>query len=1200
MLLSNASYGQLDRLSFGELRRTPVVPVLVDVDERGLIPVALVSAAAPDAATLFIDVELSDPLVEIGFEVDGSLATSARVAADHFVPLVARNKPRSDSTAIPLSAEIQCRITRALRAPGTRRQKDDWLTIRLDFVSGELPRPKFKLEPKEMLRLIAAGTSGEEDAIAVGVIEFVQPAMAARYSGAPTGLQIDIEAWLESERIRPAAVVTRIRYGAATGATREDVGLWGSSRDIPLPFAAHGGEGENRAELEIGIEANEIKGLARALKMSSPASARPGAENDAEAGQWNGTLRLEVNLRRTDGVDTPQNVGARIPVSADLSQTLRVDIQGIGAVTVPLGSPASPSRVSTEPYKRTIRKIPRIQANIQPELTLVMSADVRDRDPRVDIEVQASCDARVSAPWTVADVALPVSTRPDAARSRPPLHPNEAAAEVQISFGERLKEIGLTDPDPVSGLVPKHGRFEIILSYRGAANLPVSARAIVVVPLEIETAAPTWLACIDLGTSSTAVWLGRTQSSGPNSPLPLGAWLHRIDKDHDEWSSDNRPDQEQILMPSHIGLASNANLRARFDALSLGNLSLAGDDRAAVGRRLAALDRHYDISIPFAPRMDMPLHADKIIFDPKRKLIASSPVVSMLTPVFRAAGEREPILTTDVVLSDLMKDYFNEVGSYIVPRALHELVRLETNSARQSSSRELLDRWISGLDQLGVVLTHPSGLRDSCKAMYEEAGRHFLAAMTAGCSRRAEPAGGWVKLVPEALAAALYGINNAIATQSIKDGEHNFGALDIGAGTYDVTLVQAYVQGGALERWRVRSHFGVTVGGLDLDRAVASRVLELLRSGADEYGQRLFDFNLGLPTSATDLASQQATARARGQKYLRALRMAKQELTKELLKNPRYEWKPAKDAPRLDVVVGVANEADWPVRATSEALGLGANRRFPIPDQDAFLTIEQRSDGIRVILSIGPDVFQLPRSMRREDPGTIVELMGEALPAMTMAEVKRLQLSSPRWIITGRAALWPPLYQAVRNAVRSSGGAHPVPEKPFDPDRMKEAVLLGAIGLAQQPHLDLGTDVLNALAVVTYGGPGEAGPAESWFDMPLIRSVTYLNDSAERHEGSLSLKTRGRFAIVRALPGLDEEATRDRRIQLFRILGIKPWVSIGDDVFPAHFRPGGQHQYALHWIRQGGHIFIKVSDEAAGEVLGIGPIECDGRIYGDY
>jgi hypothetical protein len=220
---------------------------------------------------------------------------------------------------------------------------------------------------------------------------------------------------------------------------------------------------------------------------------------------------------------------------------------------------------------------------------------------------------------------------------------------------------------------------------------------------------------------------------------------------------------------------------------------------------------------------------------------------------------------------------------------------------------------------------------------------------------------------------------------------------------------------------------------------------------------------------------------------------------------------------------------------------------------------------------------------------------------MTMAEVERLRLASPRWIVTGRAALWPPLYQAIRRTLSRQAAANGnLPrEVPFDPDTMKKAVLSGAIALAQQPHLDLGAEVLNPLAVVTYAGPGESARPETWFDMPNIKSVKYIAESG-LPEGTLSVRARGRFAIVRALPGLDDDERRDRRIQLFRVMGIPPWISIGEDVFPAGPATAGHNDYTLHWLRRGGKIFIKIIDPGAAEILGIGPIEEGGRIYGDF
>ena len=78
-----------------------------------------------------------------------------------------------------------------------------------------------------------------------------------------------------------------------------------------------------------------------------------------------------------------------------------------------------------------------------------------------------------------------------------------------------------------------------------------------------------WLACIDFGTSSTAIWVGRSDGDRNGLQLRLGQWLERIDPRHEEsvwWKPRDAPQQGiSYLLPSHIGLSPQINLRADYD-----------------------------------------------------------------------------------------------------------------------------------------------------------------------------------------------------------------------------------------------------------------------------------------------------------------------------------------------------------------------------------------------------------------------------------------------------------------------------------------------------------------------------------------------------------------------------------------------------------------------------------------------------------
>src|SRR5262249_25972128 len=125
--------------------------------------------------------------------------------------------------------------------------------------------------------------------------------------------------------------------------------------------------------------------------------------------------------------------------------------------------------------------------------------------------------------------------------------------------------------------------------------------------IEFEDDPPQWICCIDFGTSSMAIWIGKNSTLAQGQQLRLGDWLSGIDPMHSEsvlWMAPGKsktdPQRQQIsyLLPSQIGLSAEMNLRADFDPLSLGDLSATYPGIEGAKRRLALLERSYDISVP--------------------------------------------------------------------------------------------------------------------------------------------------------------------------------------------------------------------------------------------------------------------------------------------------------------------------------------------------------------------------------------------------------------------------------------------------------------------------------------------------------------------------------------------------------------------------------------------------------------------------
>jgi hypothetical protein len=171
--------------------------------------------------------------------------------------------------------------------------------------------------------------------------------------------------------------------------------------------------------------------------------------------------------------------------------------------------------------------------------------------------------------------------------------------------------------------------------------------------------------------------------------LPLGAWLEQIDHAHDESSETAQEGygkgdaaSRQIisrLLPSHIGLASDYNLRDKFDLLSLGDLRSSGVGKTAVLTRLKMRGRRYDVSVPFPSSERMHEYFNYILFELKRKLIACNQknwMIDIGADVMDRSPPGDDVMPANRVnLLDIFTDYFDELATYVVPRVLEWAAR---------------------------------------------------------------------------------------------------------------------------------------------------------------------------------------------------------------------------------------------------------------------------------------------------------------------------------------------------------------------------------------------------------------------------------------------------------------------------------------------------------------------------------------------
>jgi hypothetical protein len=731
---------------------------------------------------------------------------------------------------------------------------------------------------------------------------------------------------------------------------------------------------------------------------------------------------------------------------------------------------------------------------------------------------------------------------------------------------------------------------------------------------------PDWMACVDFGTSSTAIWIGRNDADRDGLLLRLGQWLERIDPFHEEsvwWRSADAEPSNRIsyLIPSHIGLAPKINLRADYDPLSLGDLALSAPGESATMQRLKRLNRSYDVSFPFPSRSLMAEHIDTIVTEPKRRMIGRADHVRLTEDVLvREPGKDGVVPTRRVDLARLIEDCFAELGGYVAHCALElDLDQPAGRSARPAPFDHRRAALAGRLEQarmserfsLGLVITHPSGIDRKRTAIYRKAGQRFLQEFS---RVSVHETGGDVRLVGEALAAARFGVDHyARNTRISPEGEkRSFITLDIGAGTYDVTVIDTMLNQRGPTKWDVRSHFGLTIGGNDLDRALAEQVTQILRIAANTPEiARSFDFETELPYSTADMWSMSQQQRQTSLHFLTELHAAKARLTERLLNIPdgEFDWLP-QAAGRLafEMRIGLAGDETWPVRFKSSSANTSAALTLSIPGVDAEIGTQRDATGISICLRLWRGAFTPGEADDRGQLAPVLKLMGVELPRLAWLEYLRKCEGPhtggglpPTWIVTGRAALWPPLFSAIRKTIAELGpdaGALVQP-RPFSPDNMKRAVVAGAVQLAGEPWTISDEGVYNPIALITYRTSSDLSGGATRSIADIIRVV----DDDSSAPAPRVVETRETFSIARILPGLDAEEGRSARIELFNQLGLRPWDELEREV-PLPKQAGSE---VVRWTisarrdLSGLHLSFDPGPEN-GQPLTFGPFK-EGRVY---
>lgn len=660
------------------------------------------------------------------------------------------------------------------------------------------------------------------------------------------------------------------------------------------------------------------------------------------------------------------------------------------------------------------------------------------------------------------------------------------------------------------------------------------------VPILIDSD-PDWVLCVDLGTSAVAAWCGVPNSGVVQSmhQLPLGAWLEQIDHAHDEsreatqTGSDRRDSTSRQtisrLLPSHIGLASDFNLRDKFDVLSLGDLRAGGSAPNAVHTRLKMRGRHYDLSVPFPSSDRMHEYFDHILFELKRKLITCNQrnwMIDIGADVLALPPSAGTVTSQNRVnLLDIFTDYFDELATYVIPRVL-EWAAKELTSAEGSAFRKDLEHWLEGPSNLQLIITHPTGMSSEKRRLYQIAAERFATSLQTGGSHAGALPKPSVVLIPESLAAARFGISRLLEQSSPGNaaaGERLFVTLDIGAGTYDVTVLSAQIEQGDPVDWRIHSHFGVAVGGIELDRSLTARIAEVFQRASEQSAlKRRFKFvDFGLPSCVADVARIRDEGEKRiGMRFLNAVKAAKARLTAEIMSRPEqgtYRWD-EKSSFALTVKLSEQENLQtqlWPL-STREMI---AGETFDIEGEPgAFLRVGADQS---VWLLIQRNALQ------GGELGNWLKVLGQLIPGIARAAARKYSPDQvPHWIVTGRTALWPDLYSAITEVAKDARDGQPglVAAQPYAANDMKVAVIQGAQMLASEPHLDTGNRVFNPLAIVRMAARPGGGNR--------ITSIDYIEKSENPKGEVLINEAITRFQLVRAVPCLDRRDARSGKTML--------------------------------------------------------------------
>lgn len=661
--------------------------------------------------------------------------------------------------------------------------------------------------------------------------------------------------------------------------------------------------------------------------------------------------------------------------------------------------------------------------------------------------------------------------------------------------------------------------------------------------------------CVDLGASATSIWSGAPRAAGRATeikPLALGSWLARhVDPRHGEAALQEAG--ASPLIPSHVGLDSGNHLRADHAPHSLPDLSLIGSDRATVARRLKAFSRRYDVSAPAPPPQPGLPEGGKRIDSLKRALTSGAVSLTLPEQVHRYDAAAERVVATNTVeIAPLVADVLDELIDLYVLRLGEDRLRIEDQAPAPVVPR--------------ILISCPSGIGDEIASRYRAALELFaqrLERLFPGATSFPDAA----VTVPEAVAAARYVASLPEVRAAVPDhGEALLVTLDIGGGTSDVALARLRRDGDRVSNTTLAT-FGLPIGGDLLDDAL-TEIAAVLIDRAMESQEAHWQPAFAEASLARAIQREDAAALAARSWLRQAVKQGKAGLAARLSEKAKaaqgpYRWEAGAADESFDLVLAE-------LKGDGEPAGLFVAQGEPKLAEVAArpglrLAVEGKTGTRRLVLKLDRAALEKGAGAASQRLSEIAAVLGGMLPRMARAAGPNpTQRPVVVMVPTGRAALWPPIFEAIAEEAQASRAAFPF-ERPFSPAAMKKAVIAGAA--------ILGIEGDAAASAVLHRNPlGIAAMAVQMRDLGATglrtefaaERIHYLGYDigsgdrlhAEHDESAPSLGGRTnlgrRFQFVRTIPGLDPQGKALSRLRPL-LAGSDPMVLLeGDSIVEAH------------------------------------------------